>query len=172
VDFDLYTPATSAELFTRWAQLAAMTAISRIHNSTIHGSRYPWDFDGETLDTYRRYARAKVRLVGLMDFWARRAALQGAVGPVRPLVLDDPSPAARSISDEWLLGTDILVAPVVVEGARSRRVYLPAGSRWEQVVVGADGEFVSTGRVSPGGQSIEAPAPLVDIPIFLRRGTT
>ncbi len=166
---DLYTPQTTAELFTRWSQLAAMTAISRIHNSTIHGSVYPWDFDAATLDTYRRYARAKVRLAPLVDTWARRAATTGAIGPVRPLVLVDGSSAARRVGDQWLLGDDLLVAPILVEGARARSVYLPRGARWERVVVGDDGAFVPTGDVADGGTSVTAPAPLTDIPLFIRR---
>jgi alpha-glucosidase len=166
---DLYTPRTTAELFTRWAQLAAMTAVSRIHNSTFNGSVYPWSFDETTLDTYRRYAKAKVLLATeVVEPWARKAATTGAIGPVRPLVLVDASPEARSINDEWMLGDDILVAPIVVEGAVSRSVYLPAGSDWEQVTVGADGAFVGTGRISGGGTTIVAPAPLTDIPIFRR----
>lgn len=166
---DLYTPQTTAELFTRWAQLAAMTAISRIHNSTFNGSVYPWSFDAATLDAYRRYARAKVRLAGeVVAPWARLAATKGTIGPVRPLVLDDPTPAARSVHDEWMLGHDILVAPVVVEGARSRQVYLPVGAQWAQVTVAEDGSFLRTGQVWAGGSTVEAPAPLADIPIFLR----
>lgn len=164
---DLYTPATTAELFTRWSQLASMTAISRIHNSTEHGSMYPWDFDAATLDIYRRYARAKVRLAPMVADWARRAATSGVIGPVRPLVLVDPGAAA--ISDEWLLGDDLLVAPVHAEGQRNRLVYLPAGSRWQQVVVGEQGEFRATGPVRDGGISVPAPAPLSDIPLFMRR---
>ena len=165
---DLYSPQTSPELLVRWSQLAAFTPISRIHNSTGKGSVYPWERDGQTLDTYRRYARAKVRLIPLVDRWARRASRRGTIGPVRPLVLDDPSPAARAVEDEWLLGRDLLVAPVVVQGATSRRVYLPAGSRWERLVVGGDGRLVPTGDVARGGRTVIAPAPITDIPIYRR----
>ena len=165
---DLYTPPTSRELFVRWAQLAAFTPVLRIHNSTYNGAVDPWSFDGEALSIFRRYAKAKVALAGLVDRWSRRAASDGAVGPVRPLVLDDP--AAGAVDDEWLLGRDLLVAPVVREGARSRSVYLPAGSRWERVTVGADGSLRPTGDMYAGGQRIEAPAPLANIPLFVRRG--
>jgi len=117
---------------------------------------------------YRRYARAKVRLIPLVDRWSQRAARTGAIGPVRPLVLDDASPAARSIDDQWLLGEDILVAPVLAEGARSREVYLPAGASWQRVKVGEQGEFVAQGEPMAGGRTITAAAPLEDIPIFTR----
>ncbi len=165
---DLHTPRTSAELFTRWHQAATFMPISREHNSTFKHSVRAWDFGKTTLKTYRRYARAKVRLIDLVDRWAHRAADDGTIGPVRPLILDDPSPEARSIKDQWLLGRNILVAPVVKEGARERDVYLPRGSRWRQVTVAADGSFVPVGSVHAGGQTITAPAPLTDIPVFLR----
>jgi hypothetical protein len=107
---DLVAPRTTPELLTRWSQLAAFTPVMRIHNSTAKGTAFPWDFDPATLDAYRRYARAKVRLIGLVDRLSREAARDGTVGPVRPLVLNDPSPAAVAVRDEWLLGRDLLVA--------------------------------------------------------------
>jgi hypothetical protein len=61
--FDLTTPRTSPELMTRWAQLAAFTPISRIHDSTFNKSVYPWELGEQTLDAYRRYAKAKVKLI-------------------------------------------------------------------------------------------------------------
>ncbi len=163
---DLYSPQTTPELFTRWVQLASLSAVSRIHNSSVHGSVYPWDLGDEVVGTYRRYSRAKVKLASLVDSWSQEASTIGSVGPVRPLVLDDP--AALGVGDQWLLGSDILVAPVLEEGATSRLVYLPTASRWQQVVVGDDGSLVDEGTPQDGGRSIEVPAPLSDIPIFLR----
>ena len=165
---DLLAPRTSPELFTRWSQLAAFTAVSRIHNSTFNGSVYPFSYGERMLRAYRRYARAKVRLIPLVDRWSKRAARKGTIGPVRPLVLEDSSPAARSIEDEWLLGRNILVAPVLDEGARSRSVYLPRGSRWQRVVVDRRGRLRPEGDPERGGRTVTAPAPLADIPIFVR----
>ena len=167
---DLLAPRTSPELFARWSQLAALTAVSRVHNSTFKGSVYPFTYGGRTLDAYRRYAKLKVRLIPLVDRWSRRAARDGAIGPVRPLVLDDPSPAARSIDDQWLLGRDLLVAPVLDHGARERSVYLPAGERWQRVVVDSDGRLARRGPMMAGGRRITAPAPYGDIPLFVRAG--
>jgi alpha-glucosidase len=167
--FDLYTQPTTAELFTRWAQLAALTPVMRIHDDTIHGSLYPWSFDAATLDAYRRYARLHVRLRPLFRTWLRRGARNGAIGPVRPLVLDDHSPAARGVGDEWLLGRDLLVAPILKRGAVARSVYLPAGRRWRQVRVDAAGRLVGFGPWRRGGRSVTAPAPLSDIPLFVAR---
>ena len=165
---DLVAPRTSPELFIRWTQLASFTAVNRIHNSTFKGSVYPWELGDEALEIYRRYAKAKVRLIDEVDAWSRRAARDGTIGPVRPLVLEDPSPEARSIDDEWLLGRDLLVAPVLRNGARERSVYLPAGARWQRVRVAADGALVPVGPVEQGGRRITAAAPLADMPVFRR----
>ena len=165
---DLTAPRTSPELLTRWSQLAAFTPISRIHNSTGKGTLLPWEADVSTLDAYRRYARAKVKLAPAMDRWSRRAAADGTIGPVRPLLLDDPSPAAAAVGDQWRIGRDLLVAPILAPGARSRSVYLPAGERWERVRVAQDGSLAGEGPMLTGGQRVVADAPLADIPLYRR----
>jgi alpha-D-xyloside xylohydrolase len=80
--------------------------------------------------------------------------------PMRPLFVDYPSdPEAWKVEDQFLLGPDVLVAPVLGEGVRSRRVYLPAGQAWRCAWTDARHE---------GGTSVEAEAPLERIPVFLR----
>ncbi|MFF5289340.1 TIM-barrel domain-containing protein [Paractinoplanes globisporus] len=82
------------------------------------------------------------------------------VPPMRPLFLEFPDdPAAWAVEDQFLLGPDILVAPVTELGARQRRVYLPAGAEW------TDSE---TGRRYPGGAHVVIDAPLDRIPLLVR----
>lgn len=163
---DLLAPRTTPELLTRWSQLAAFTPISRIHNSTGKTSLFPWEAGGVHLDAYRRYGRAKRRLIDLVDRWSRRAAREGVVGPVRPLVLSDPRLA--SVDDAWTLGRDVLVAPILTPGRTARTVPLPAGSRWQQVRVDRLGRWEDVGEPVTGGRVVRAAAPIEDIPIFLR----
>ncbi len=163
---DLLAPRTTPELLTRWSQLAAFTPVLRIHNSTGKHSLFPWEAGAEALDAFRRYARAKTRLIPLVDAWSHRAAATGEIGPVRPLVLDDP--AAREVDDEWLLGRDVLVAPVLSPGATSRRVVLPSGATWQRVRIGSAGEFVPVGDAVAGGRTVTVPVTAADIPLFLR----
>ena len=164
--FDFVAPRTTPELLTRWSQLAAFTPVLRLHNSTAKKSLMPWDSGDEHLGIFRRYAKAKARLIGLVDRLSRRAATRGDVGPVRPMVLEDP--ALRSVDDQWMLGDDLLGAPVVRRGATERAVRLPAGASWERVTVAADGAFSPTGDVQAGGRTVTAPAPLADIPLYTR----
>ncbi len=167
---DLLSPRTTPQLLARWSELAAFTPVMRIHDSTENGSLYPWQAGKRVEDIYRRYARAKVKLAPLVDRISRRAAATGEVGPVRPLVLDDPSPAARSVDDEWLLGHDLLVAPVLRKDATSRSVYLPASARWQPLRVAADGSLKPYGEPVAGGRRITAHAPLGVVPLYRRVG--
>jgi alpha-D-xyloside xylohydrolase len=79
---------------------------------------------------------------------------------MRPLFLEFPDdPVAWEIEDQYLLGTDVLVAPVTTLGARDRRVYLPVGSTWTDT---------GSGREIGGGNHVSVDAPLERIPVFVR----
>jgi alpha-glucosidase len=82
---------------------------------------------------------------------------------VRPLFYDFPDDrAALDVQDSFMLGSDILVAPVLEEGATDRQVYLPEH---------AGGWFdFHDGRPFEGGQTITVSAPLGRLPVFVRCG--
>jgi alpha-D-xyloside xylohydrolase len=81
---------------------------------------------------------------------------------MRPLWFDFPEDAeAWGVDDEYSFGPSVLVAPVTELGARSRRVYLPAGASWADAW---------SGEVVSGGTWVEANAPLERIPVYLRDG--
>lgn len=81
---------------------------------------------------------------------------------IAPLVYHAPDdPETFTITDQFMLGADVLVAPVVTKGAVSRDIYLPAG-RWRDD---------QTGALHEGGRWLKAyPAPLDTLPIFIRDG--
>jgi alpha-D-xyloside xylohydrolase len=82
---------------------------------------------------------------------------------MRGLVMDFPADrAARNINDQYLFGPAFLVAPVTRFKARSRQVYLPAGTSWY--------DFHS-GRSLVGGRTITAAAPYERMPLFVRAGS-
>jgi alpha-D-xyloside xylohydrolase len=70
-------------------------------------------------------------------------------------------PRVRDIADEYMFGPAFLVSPVYEYGARTRKVYLPAGTLWY--------DFYSN-HAFAGGQSIAAAAPLARMPLFVRAG--
>ena len=81
---------------------------------------------------------------------------------MRPLFFDfSEDKRAWEIEDSYMFGPDILVAPVMEEGMRKRRVYLPEGCKWTNAY---------TREVCEGGQEVTALAPIDIIPIFVREG--
>jgi len=159
--FDLTTPPTTKELFLRWAEWAALSPVFRLHGAGPTGTHTPWSFDAETVQVYNRLSKLHLRAVPLILRLWKKAARTG-VPPTRPLWLAYPRDrVARSQDQEWLLGPDLLVAPVVEQGATSRSVYFPRGC-WREP---------STGRRFRGPRSGSVPAPLTALPHFFRCGT-
>ena len=79
---------------------------------------------------------------------------------MRPLFYDYPEDrTAWEQEDEYMLGPDILAAPVTEKGKREREVYLPCGE-WI---------CLRSGEVMQGGRSVLAKADLDIIPVFVRR---
>jgi alpha-D-xyloside xylohydrolase len=69
--------------------------------------------------------------------------------------------AALDVRDQYLFGKSFLVAPVTRHKARSRSVYLPAGTDWYDF---------NSGQKLPGGKAVDAAAPLNRMPLFVRAG--
>ncbi|HUO70486.1 MAG TPA: TIM-barrel domain-containing protein, partial [Solirubrobacteraceae bacterium] len=125
--YDITTPPTTKELFLRWAEWAALSPIFRLHGSGRAGTHTPWTYDAETVHTYRALSLLHERAAPLiLRLW--RDADRTGIPPTRPLWLQFPGdPRAAAQQQEWTLGDDVLVAPVVSEGAVGRSVYFPAG---------------------------------------------
>jgi alpha-D-xyloside xylohydrolase len=159
---DPILPATSKELFIRWSEAAALTPFFRVHNSGLDGVRMPWDFDRATLRAWVALARLH-RLAEPLVLRLWRSFVRTGIPMTRPLWLVDPAGGRGPRGDdEWLLGDDLLVAPVLREGARSRPVRLPPGC-WR---------LHGTGTALPGSRSVAVRAPLGSLPWYARCGTT
>ena len=158
--FDIPYGATSRELFIRWAQWSALSPMFRIHGSVASGTHTPWSYDAESLRIYKRLATLHERAEPLiMRLWRKAHATGMPIA--RPLWLRYPGdPRAAEQDQEWMLGSDVLVAPVVEQGARSRRVYFPRGC-WR----------ARDGRRLGGPASLRIAAPLGRLPWFRRCGT-
>lgn len=147
-------PLPSDELFVRWVEASAFTPIMQF-------SYGPWNYAAETLAVVRQYAWLHAAL-GEYLYAAAEAAQCDGTPIVRPLFFHVPHDAQTYlIDDSFLLGPDLLVAPVVTEGAQLRDVYLPAGEwadAWD-------------GSIYTGAQWLkDYPAPCPGIPLFIRQG--
>jgi len=159
-DIGPYQPTTK-ELLIRWAEWAALSPTFRLHGSAQAGTHTPWSFDRQTVRIYDAIARLHRRAEPLiLKLWS--AADRTGMPVTRPLWLQYPhDPRAAQQDEEWLLGPDVLVAPVVDQGADSRRVYFPTGC-WR-----APG--ASRAHRGPGYATVSAP--LASLPHFVRCGT-
>jgi sulfoquinovosidase len=158
--FDVGRTPTTKELFLRWAEWAALTPIFRLHGSVAAGTHTPWSYDRQTIRIYRRLSLLHQAAAPLIARLWRQAARTGM--PIaRPLWLAVPGDRVAARQDQqWMLGPNVLVAPVVEQGARSREVYFPRGC-WVQP---------ETGRRLRGPASREVAAPLGRLPYFFRCG--
>lgn len=146
------------ETFTRWFQFTALTPVMQVGNSA---SQMPWELNGgddEMLGWYRDYARLHMRLFPYVWTYAQRLADDGR--PLqRPLGLAYPELGVHP-ADTYLLGDELLVAPVVERGATKRALTLPPGG-WVDWW---------TGELREGGGEVTVAAPLATLPLFQRAG--
>jgi alpha-glucosidase len=151
-------PSTK-ELYLRWTELGAFTPILRTHEGNRRNLNHDWNTDAETIAHFRRFSRIHDALRPELVALAAEAQATGAP-MVRHLMLEHGEDRATwSISDQYLLGSDLLVAPITEEGATRRPVYLPAGAQWFHVW---------TGTMYEGGRTIEIDAPIGSPPVFSR----
>lgn len=164
------------ELLIRWFQFGTFSPVMRLHGdrrpatpvtAADGSSRVPtgadneiWSFGEEAYEIMRRCIGLREELRGYVRSLMVEAHEQGQ--PVmRGLFHEFPhDPRAWEVDDEYLFGPDLLVAPVMELGARSRTVYLPAGSTWVDL---RDGRRYEAGTVT-------VDAPLESIPVFARDG--
>jgi alpha-glucosidase (family GH31 glycosyl hydrolase) len=159
---DLRSGSVTRELFLRWSWHAALTPGNRLHGGAVFGQKFPWSFDAEAARIYRNTLRLhRAAEPYIMKLW--RKAKRTGMPITRPLWLAYPGMAGvDQIDQEYLLGPNVLVAPVVTKGATTRDVQFPPGC-WRDPVTGAryDGAVART-----------VPAPIDRHVYFFRCGKT
>ncbi|HTW08153.1 MAG TPA: TIM-barrel domain-containing protein [Acidimicrobiales bacterium] len=157
----------TTELYLRAAAMAVFCPIMQYHSEYNHHrtpcrDRTPWNVaarndDSRLLPAFRRFVQLRERLVPYLSEQGR-LAVQRRLPLMRALFLETDDERIWEFADEYMLGDDILVAPITAEGALDRRVYVPAG---EWVDPWSDDRF--TGPVIT-----ERSAPLDEIPVLVR----
>jgi len=151
------------ELNTRWFQFGAFSPLFRSHGEYPFREIYHLSPEGSpTYASMEYYDKLRYRLMpyiytaGADTFWKDGTIMRG-------LVMDFAADKrVWNIDDEYLFGPALLVAPVTQYKARSRSVYLPAGTAWYDFY---------TGRKIEGGQTITVDAQYERIPLFVRAGS-
>ncbi len=130
---------TDQELYNRWLQLASYSTVLANDNDNLRRAFFPY--------IYTLSAQAAIKGYPL----------------VRPLFVEFPDDDNNfAISNEYMFGSRLLVAPVLKKGQKTRSVYLPKGTKWY---------YFYSNRKFPGGNEYDLPVTISDIPLFVRAGS-
>ena len=178
------TKEFTAELYLRWFQFGAFCTLFRCHGRAWK-LRLPWgwntgdpgpieirNYDGASIPDVsqlhnaqvepicRKYLELRYRMLPYLYSAVRECTTTG-MPVMRGLWLHYPDDAvATARADEYLWGHDVLVAPVVEQGATSRQVYLPRGGWYD----------FWTGEHVDGGREITRAVELETLPLYVRAG--
>ncbi|HLX69708.1 MAG TPA: glycoside hydrolase family 31 protein [Verrucomicrobiae bacterium] len=150
----------SAELYTRWLQTGVFYPFMRSHSELGAPDKEPWSFGYQYEPINRRAIELRYELLPYI-YNVMEQANETGLPAMRPLFLEYPTDEeTASLDDEFLFGSDILVAPVLWEGATERSVYLPKGDWYDYW----------TGKHFAGGVRTNLSVKLESIPLFVRGG--
>jgi len=175
--FQLGSNELSPELLKRWVQFGAVSAVMRTQANgvALPPKERPQVIDADQIENWRRYTKLHTQLYPYLV--AAQARYERSGMPLmRHLALAYPSDRRATAQEtEFMLGPDLLAAPVVQEGARERDVYLPKG-RWVDVwrsvryAERSGGLRLREPRTLTGRRTVRLPAPLDELPLLARAG--
>lgn len=147
----------SKELLLRWEEMNVFSPLFRTHEGNQPVNNVQFDDDEELLAQLAKCGRMHVALKDYLKGLVAEEISDGT--PVmRPLFYHYDEAEAYTEKTEYLLGRDLLVAPVYEEGAKSRTIYLPSDG-WVNIF---------DGKEYAGGHMI-VEAPIGKPPVFVRK---
>ncbi|QMU96133.1 DUF5110 domain-containing protein [Microbacterium esteraromaticum] len=154
----------SAESYVRDLQWKAFAPALYSMSGWASVDKRPWLYGDEATAINRSYLQLRQQLMPYIYTLAAESHRSG-LPMMRSLALeypDDPGSYSAEANNEFLLGSDYLVAPVFTKSNVRNGIYLPKGAQWVDYW---------TGTVHEGGQVLNGhPAPLDKLPIFVRAG--
>ncbi len=151
--------ARDKELLLRWEEMNAFSPLYRFHEGNQPVMNVQFDADEELYNQLEKFTNTHVRLKGYIKELVDENVNKG-IPVMRPLFYHYDEPRAYTESLEYLLGRDILVAPVIDKGATTKAVYLPE-DEWVHLY---------SGKEFDGGMVIVG-APVGEPPVFIRKGS-
>jgi alpha-glucosidase (family GH31 glycosyl hydrolase) len=147
------------ELYTRWIQFSCFTPILRPHGSGIPSE--PVYFSEQTQDIVREFMKLRYSLLPYIYTAAAQAHIRGY--PItRPLFFDFPDDTAcYALGNQYLLGPNLMVAPVIEKGSKEMEVYFPEDNWfnfWDDNII-------------QGGKLDTLLTPIESMPLFVRAGS-
>ena len=149
----------TGELLSRWVQVGTFTPLFRNHSTIGSREQEPWAFDEITEEINKKYIKLRYKFIPYLYDMMHKCEKSGAP-IIRPLLYNyQNDKKTYEINDEFMFGDNVLVSPVVEQGARQKLVYLPKGNSWIDYWTGEEFE---------GGQYIIKDAPLDICPIYIK----
>ena len=159
-DIGGFAGRSDGELLARWYQVSFLAPFCRNHKSISDYDQEPWRFGTYYEDIIRKYLKLRYRLLPFL-YTVLEEAHRTGVAPLRPLLLNYQQDAnTLNLDDQFMIGDDLLAAPVLSPGKASRLVYLPKGGWYDYW----------TGKKYSGGITVNVEAPLEVAPLFVRAG--
>lgn len=157
----LFWMKRTPELFMRWTEIAAFSPVMRTHQTNRPVSNIQFDSNHDILRHFSKMANMHVLLIDYLKVEFKKA-IDENLPVVKHLALNYPEdPESWQIKYQYLLGNDILVAPVLKKKTRKWKVFLPRREKWVHLW---------TEKMFSGGW-IEIDAPLGEPPVFVRLGS-
>jgi alpha-D-xyloside xylohydrolase len=165
------------KLLVRWFQYGTFSPVMRLHgdrkpmtklyrkdgspNLFTGGNNEVWSFGEETYEILKKYMNIREKIRPYTRELMRQAHEKGT--PVmRTMFYEFPDDeTCWELKDQYMFGSDLLIAPIVYENMTSRKVYLPKGAVWTSL---------HDGKQYEGGQFVLVDAPLDVIPVFTKNG--
>lgn len=152
---------TTGELLVRWYQVGCFSVLFRNHSAMGTRRQEPWLFGKQKTDIIRKYVQLRYELIPYYyDLFHEHQSTGLPI--MRPLVLEyEQDENTRNLNDEFMIGSHLLVAPVVEQGMTKKMVYLPEGEWFD---------YWTKEKIA-GGQYIIRDAPLDTCPVYVKAGT-
>jgi alpha-glucosidase (family GH31 glycosyl hydrolase) len=144
----------------RWIELGAFTTVFRTHEGNIPEVNHQIYSDGETLAHFARFAKVYAAWKPYRMELVKEASDTGLPGLRHPFIHYPNDPKVSGLAYQFMVGPELMVAPVLDPGEESVEVYLPA-SKWVHL-------WTAERYGSPQGVYEKVPAPIGEPAVFYK----
>ncbi len=157
-DIGGFESTSTPDVYKRWAAFGLLSTHSRLHGSSSY--RVPWAYDEESVDVVRYFTQLKCQMMPYLFTQAAQTAATG-IPMMRSMMMEFPNdPTAGYLDRQYMLGDDILVAPVL-DARGDVTYYLPEGT-WTN--------FITNERVE-GGRFVTENHGYLSLPCMVKDGS-
>ncbi len=149
------------ELYIRWVQFGMFSPLAMVFGMDHPGYKEPWNYGDDALRNFKKYDSIRYSLLPYLYSTSYEQYKTG-MPMMRALVLNyQHDENVYNITDQYMLGDNLMVCPVTTKGAQTRTVYLPQGNWYNYW----------TGKPVAGGRYWNVVTPLDSLPLYVKAGS-